>query len=92
MAGIYLPHGSYFFDYQAFHPQGPQVNPVPVLEEREPDTRNTLLWSADLLLQQDRQLEMALRAPGAPGVYVVLVRAVTPDGQVIAETAKFSVE
>lgn len=92
MAGIDLPHGSYFFDYQAFHSEYPRVDPMPVLEEREPDTRNTLLWSSALLLQKDRRVDISLKAPTAPGTYVVLVRAMAPDGQVISGSAKFSVK
>jgi hypothetical protein len=92
MAGIDLPHGSYFFDYQAFHPRGPRPDPAPVLDEREPDTRNTLLWSTGLYLEKDRQTEISLRAPKSPGTYVVLVRALAPDGQAIAGSAKFTVK
>jgi hypothetical protein len=91
MAGMDLPQGSYFFDYQAFHPHGPQINPAPVLEDREPDTRNTLLWSTGLLLEENKQAEISFRAPKAPGRYVVLVRALRPDGKPIAASALFSV-
>ena len=92
MAGIDLPPDSYFFDYQAYHTKLPPINPHPVLEQREPDTRNTLLWSPDLLLQQGKPLEVPFLAPKEPGNYVVLVRAVSPGGEVIAASAEFSVE
>jgi hypothetical protein len=92
MAGIDLPPSSYFFDYQSFHPLSPPVNASPVLEERVPDTRNTLLWSPDLLLQRGEQMELPLQAPKASGDYVVLVRALSPEGEVIAATAEFQVK
>jgi hypothetical protein len=92
MAGIDLPHGSYFFDYQAFHPKGVQVEPKPVLEEREPDTRNTLLWATGLVLAEDKAADISFRAPTSPGTYVVLVRALSPDGQVVAGSTKFTVK
>ena len=92
MAGIDLPRGSYFFDYQAFHPELPAVESHPELQERVPDTRNTLLWSGKLVLQQNKALEVPLRAPDARGRYVVLVRTVTPEGEVYAATAEFLVE
>jgi hypothetical protein len=92
MAGIDLPQGSYFFDYQAFHPDGPGVDPLPVPEERIPDTRNTLLWSADLSLQEGQELEIPFRTPSSAGSYVVLVRAVTPEGKVIAASTEFMVK
>lgn len=91
MAGIDLPVGSYFFDYQSFHTTIPQIDPRPVLEERVPDTRNTLLWSSKLVLQQGEQLEIPFRVPKAKGDYVVLVRAVSPNGEVYAATSEFSV-
>lgn len=92
MAGIDLPRGSYFFDYQAFHPGAPQVDPLPLLEDRVPDTRNTLLWLADLPFQEGEELEISLRAPTARGRYVVLVRAVSPEGEVISASSGFTVE
>jgi len=92
MAGIDLPLGSYFFDYQSFYPLLPPVDPLPVLEERVPDTRNTLLWSGNLQLQQDKHLEIPFRAPSSSGNYVVLLRGVSPDGEVFAASAEFSVE
>jgi len=92
MAGIDLPVGSYFFDYQSFHPLLPQIDPLPVLQERVPDTRNTLLWFSKLILQQGRQVEIPFRVPKGKGNYVVLVRAVSPNGEVFAATSEFSVK
>lgn len=92
MAGIDLPPSSYFFDYQSFHPLSPPVDASPVLGERVPDTRNTQLWAPDLLLQRGEQLELPLQAPSASGNYVVLVRALSPDGEVIAASAEFKVK
>ena len=92
MAGIDLPSGSYFFDYQAFHPVFPPVDPFPVLEERVPDSRNTLLWSAHIPLQEGQPQGITFRAPSGKGKYVVLVRAVSPDGEVFAASSDFTVE
>jgi hypothetical protein len=92
MAGIDLPRGSYFFDYQAFHPELPPVESRPELQERIPDTRNTLFWSGNLVLQQNQALEVPFRVPETKGKYVVLVRTVSPDGVVYAASAEFQVE
>ena len=92
MAGIDLPRGSYFFDYQAFYPELPPVNPSPDLQERTPDSRNTLLWSGKLVLQQNKASEVPFTTPGTKGKYVVLVRTVSPEGEVYAATAEFQVE
>lgn len=92
MAGIDLPRGSYFFDYQSFHTSLPPIDPSPDLEARIPDTRNTLFWSSALNLQKEKPLELSFRAPTSTGTYVVLVRAVLPDGQIAASSTEFHVE
>ncbi len=92
MAGIDLPQGSYFFDYQTFYPPYPPVDPLPILKERVPDTRNTLFWSGNLQLQQDKQLEIPFLAPSVSGNYVVLVRGILPTGEIYAASTSFHVE
>ena len=92
MAGIDLPSGSYFFDYQSFHPRLPSVKAPSVQDGRIPDTRNTFFWAGNLILEQGKQMEIPFQAPGTSGSYVVLVRGVSPSGEVYSATAKFSVE
>ncbi len=92
MAGIDLPRGSYFFDYQSFHSELSTVEVAPVQNGHIPDTRNTYFWAGDLVLEQGKQLEIPFQAPGTSGSYVILVRAVAPSGEVYSATAKFSVE
>lgn len=92
MAGIDLPVGSYFFDYQTFNADLPVIDPLPVLKEREPDTRNTLLWATDKILIQGEPLQITFRAPKSTGHYVVLVRALSPDGEVITASYEFTVK
>lgn len=91
MAGIDLPASSYFFDYQPFNPEPFPVRP-PVQESRIPETRNTYLWDGGLILEQGKQLEIPFQAPGSSGTYKVLVRGVSPDGEVYSATAEFRVE
>ena len=92
MAGIDLPSGSYFFDYQSFHPRLHSVKAPSVQDGRIPDTRNTFFWAGNLILEQGKQMEIPFQAPGTSGSYVVLVRGVSPSGEVYSATAKFSVE
>jgi hypothetical protein len=92
MAGIDLPLGSYFFDYETFYPARPPVDPKPVIKERVPDTRNTLLWSGNLQLQQDELLEIPFLAPSSSGSYEVLIRGVLPTGEIYAASTSFRVE
>jgi hypothetical protein len=97
MAGIDLPEGSYFFDYQLFYPQPEAANRAAPGEDdklsgRVPDTRNTIFWRGDFQLKKGDSLEIPFRAPELPGDYVILVRGVDPLGEVLSATVRFRVE
>jgi hypothetical protein len=97
MAGIDLPEGSYFFDYQSFYPQEvvteePAWDPDEQTSGRVPDTRNTIYWKGDLELKKGSSLEIPFKAPENPGEYVILLRGVDPMGEVLSATARFRVE
>lgn len=97
MAGIDLPEGSYFFDYQSFYPQEDGMDPGAGNPDRQtpgriPDTRNTIYWNGDLLVRNGSPLEIPFRAPEVSGEYVILVRGVDPLGKVLSATARFRVE
>lgn len=92
MAGIDLPQGSYFFDYQSFTTQGGGYESTPTAGDRIPDMRNTILWMEDLLIRKDSPGELSFTAPSSPGEYVILVRAKAPDGELWSATSMFSVE
>ena len=92
MAGIDLPKGSYFFDYESFHPVLSLMEAPPLQDDRVPDTRNTLFWAGNLLLEQGKHIEIPIRAPSTSGNYVILVRGISPGGEVYSATATFSVE
>jgi hypothetical protein len=92
MAGIDLPKGSYFFDYQSIQSETPATDPLPVQEGRVPDTRNTVFWSSELQMEQGGQLEIPFMAPASAGDYWVLIRGLTPGGEVFSSSASFSVE
>lgn len=97
MAGIDLPEGSYFFDYQSFYPnaegaEGSEWEVDQQSSSRIPDTRNTIYWTSNLQVQKGNSLEIPFKAPDTPGNYVILVRGVDPNGQVLSATARFRVE
>jgi hypothetical protein len=92
MAGIDLPQGSYFFDFQTLEPLTMEVTEVPERGERMPDTRNTLLWLDDVNVEKGSPVEFRCIMPDQPGDYLVLVRGVTRTGEVQAATARFRVE
>lgn len=92
MAGIDLPEGSYFFDYQSFSQEVSFVQSTTVPGSRVPDTRNTHYWSGELLLEQGSITEISFQAPHAPGDYIVLLRGVSPEGEIFSASAPFRVE
>jgi hypothetical protein len=92
MAGIDLPEGGYFFDFLSFSPKVETYVALPSPGDRIPDLRNTILWVADLKVRKDQPGELRFSAPATPGDYVVLVRAVAPDGELWSASSLFSVE
>ena len=92
MAGIDLPAGSYFFDYLALHPAGTAIEQIPAPGDLVPDSRNTLLWIAELVLERGIAEEIVFKAPAYPGEYVVLIRGMASSGEVLSATARFVVE
>jgi hypothetical protein len=90
MAAVDLPEGSYFFDYQAFHPGDPQVQYTS--SERIPDTRNTLLWIDKISLDTDEMKTLQFTASSQIGDYIVLVRGVSPLGEIVYGMSIFKVE
>jgi hypothetical protein len=90
MAAVDLPEGSYFFDYQAFHPGDAQVQYTP--SDRIPDTRNTLLWIDKISLDPDEMKTLQFTASLQTGEYIVLVRGVSPLGETVYGMSTFSVE
>ena len=97
MAGIDLPEGSYFFDYESFYPREPQTaeltrDQVSQNQGRIPDTRNTIYWEDHLLLKKGESLEIPFKAPEIAGEYVILFRGTDPEGEVLSAMARFRVE
>ncbi|MDF1574918.1 MAG: hypothetical protein P1P86_06955 [Bacteroidales bacterium] len=92
MAGIDLPKGSYFFDYQNFQPENVITASPSLTEERVPDARNTVFWAADIRLEGDKQTKVSFRAPEQAGKYLIQVRGVLPGGEVFSASSEFLVE
>jgi hypothetical protein len=92
MAGIDLPKGSYFFDYQSIHQEAPSVGPISYGEGRIPDIRNTIFWAPDLQLEKGTQMEVPFKAPAGQGDYIVLLRGVTAGGEIFSASTSFRVE
>lgn len=92
MAGIDLPLGSYFFDFQSFYIENKGFVHNPASGDRIPDMRNTIFWKDDVILVKAQPSELTFRAPSVPGKYVILVRGVAPNGDLLSATTAFEVE
>ncbi|MCD6564769.1 MAG: hypothetical protein J7K53_02390 [Bacteroidales bacterium] len=92
MAGIDLSAGSYFFDYLAIQPVNSPIERITARGDQVPDTRNTLLWIPDLVLERSMAKEIVFKAPAYPGEYVVLVRCIARPGEILSVTARFLVK
>jgi hypothetical protein len=92
MAGIDLPLGSYFFDFQSLYPEdkGFVVSPSP--GDRIPDMRNTVFWMDDVIIDNGLTNKLTFKAPSVPGTYMILVRGVAPNGDLLSTTTSFEVE
>lgn len=90
MAAVDLPEGSYFFDYQAFHPGYAQAQYT--LSDRIPDTRNTLLWIDKISLDPEEIKTLQFPASSQSGEYIILVRGLSTDGEIVYGRSSFSVE
>jgi hypothetical protein len=92
LAGINLPEGSYFFDYDAFRPDErsePQKHTTP---GKVPDTRNTLFWSDQVSLQENAPLTVKFQSPSLKGTYLVLLRGISDEGKPVYGLDRFIVE
>lgn len=92
MAGIDLPQGSYFFDFQTLEPLATEEAELPGPGDRIPDTRNTILWLDDVTVDRGSPVELRCIMPDQPGDYMVFVRGVTPAGKVHSDTERFRVD
>ncbi|MFC2116629.1 hypothetical protein ACFLTU_09140 [Bacteroidota bacterium] len=90
MAAVDLPKGSYFFDYQGFHP-GNSLAPYSSAK-RIPDTRNTQLWIDRIHLDSGEKKTVQFPASSSPGEYHILVRGASPLGEIVYGVSIFRVE
>ncbi len=92
MTGIDLPDGSYFFDFQSMNSPKILNEPSFAPADRVPDTRNTVLWLDDVRLEKGSDQDFSFLAPSHPGKYVILVRGMAGQGEILSTTAWFMVE
>jgi len=91
MAGIDLPPNAFFIDYLAMHPPERTEPAIPAGNDRLPDTRNTLLWLPDVVVDEASPFSLSFLAPNYPGEYVVLFRGQGPGGELVVVESSFTV-
>ena len=94
-AGIALPGGSTFITYPGLSELQERVSPVyegAVRNERIPDLRNTLYWAAQYEITPENGGSFAFYTSDVAGEFMVIVRGMTSDGNVLSGTCKFIVK
>jgi hypothetical protein len=56
-----------------------------------PDTRNTLFWDPELVLNEDNHVKVAFTASDTPGRYLVVLSGVSLEGEIFRQTITFDV-
>lgn len=90
LAGMELPKSGLFFNYQLFSDQQP-FDYDQEIPENEPIMRNTLYWKV-FSSDTDNLSELTFNVGDLPGKYIVQLYGITPDGEVISDTASFIVK
>lgn len=95
MAGMDLPEGSFFFDFNTFQPQ-PALTDVHAANQDDEKQSfvlgNTLHWNPNLNLVPGRSTGLSLTAPDRSGSYLILVRGLSADGSLLQGRCSFRVE
>lgn len=89
-AGIDLPKSGTFVSYRFLEtctePGSYILSPGP-----EPDARNTAYWNPSVVPDAAGNAGISFPAPGTPGNYLVLLRWVNKDGEILLSEEKISV-
>jgi len=94
-AGVDLPGNSFFFPFKTCESledvafPGYEKDPG---DERTPDFRNCLLWAPDITVSDGEPASFDFFSPDNQGQYVVIVRGVSGDGEVVQGECSFTVE
>ena len=93
MAGIDLPHNSFFFKFSGFQAlQNPAELSSAIEDPDLPDFRNTLAWEPDIAIAPGQTQSFRFTTSDRSGRYMVLVRGFTAGGKPIRAISYFEVE
>ena len=94
-AGLTLPEGSSFIRFTGLSDQQETISPDYegiVRNERMPDLRNTLYWAAHYEITPENGGSFTFYTSDVTGEFMVIVRAMTSDGNVLSGTCEFIVK
>jgi hypothetical protein len=89
-AGIDLPSSGVFINYGFLSDNShhPEIHP-PLAHS--PDTRNTLCWYPQLVLDNDNAAKVSFTTSDTPGRYLIILTGITTGGETFRQTAAFDV-
>ncbi|MGW8316303.1 MAG: hypothetical protein ACWGNV_11930, partial [Bacteroidales bacterium] len=93
-SGYTLAGASYFFDFEAYNDTMLPVYPdysVGKGDRHLPDYRNTLFWEPQISAEPGEVKTFEFFTPDRPGVYSIVVRGISPEGEVLTGEASFRV-
>lgn len=93
LAGIKLPENSMFFNFNGFanQPKAEVYRPESI-KPYHPDYRNTLYWEPNLIARSGAEVKITFYTSDVAGDYVVLIRGISDDGNIMTGSIDFHVE
>ena len=88
-AGINLPSSGIFINYGFLADRNPY--PKVFSSPHSPDTRNTLYWEPQLILNKNGSAKLYLTAPDTPGRYLVVLNGIKSGGEIFRNSVVFDV-
>jgi hypothetical protein len=90
-AGIDLPTSGTFFNYPFLNDVIPAIA-IDSIQGTIPDSRNTIYWNPSIQPDDDGTARISFTAPDTPGNYVIILRRLSPSGEVVLKEERFVVE
>ncbi len=94
-AGVGLPGNSFSCNFKTFEPQQETAysySDTPPESERIPDFRNCLLWVPDIGMDATDKLNLNFTTSLNPGEYMVVVRGISNNGEILESQCNFIVQ
>ena len=95
MAGIDIPRNSRLFNFKTLKPQQKIEFPdysTNINNKRSPDFRNCLFWIPNIEMDKDEKAGFNFYTSDNQGEYVIVVRGITADGEILEGECNFVVK